>query len=51
MELVGIRMIRRVVFEEMDKMKVDVGVLGDAKEKGRGYEMVNDYTHFYSGFQ
>lgn len=45
----GIGTKRQEVFEEMAKMKVDIGVLTETKKKGKGNEMVGEYIHFYSG--
>jgi len=45
----GISTKRREVFDEMKKMKIDIGVLTETKKKGKGNEKVEDYIMFYSG--
>lgn len=37
------------VFEEIEKMKMDVYVLATVENKGKGNEQFGKYTHLYSG--
>jgi exonuclease III len=37
------------VFEQLEHMNIDIGVLSETKKKGQGNENVANYIHFYSG--
>lgn len=45
----GLNTKKREVFQELEKLKVDICVLTETKKKGKGNEMIAEYIHFYSG--
>ncbi|XP_044766969.1 craniofacial development protein 2-like [Coccinella septempunctata] len=45
----GLRTKQGEVFQELEKMKVDICVLTETKRKGVGSETIGEYIHFYSG--
>jgi hypothetical protein len=45
----GLRTKRNEVFEQLEHMNIDIGVLSETKKKGQGNENVANYINFYSG--
>ena len=47
----GLRTKQGEVFQELQKMKIDICVLTETKKKGKGNEGIGEYIHLYSGVQ
>lgn len=45
----GLNTKKKEVFQEIERMKLDVCVLTETKKKGKGNEQIGKYIHFYSG--